>query len=75
MAKPVYTENELGRRWDRCLADGLIKFAAGVVVGGVSSLMLFKRKKWPVIMGAGFGFGLAYGNCERELNSVMTLRS
>ncbi|KAF6208725.1 hypothetical protein GE061_014464, partial [Apolygus lucorum] len=44
----------------------------GILVGAVSSLIIFKRRSWPIITGAGFGLGLAYGNCERSLNDVLT---
>ncbi|CAB0018023.1 unnamed protein product [Nesidiocoris tenuis] len=55
MAIPI-KEDELGKRWDRCIADGLLK------VG----------RSWPIITGTGFGLGLAYGNCERQLRDVLT---
>ncbi|XP_073970500.1 MICOS complex subunit Mic10-like [Rhodnius prolixus] len=73
MAIPSSREDELGKKWDRCIADTLLKFGGGILVGGVTSLILFKRRKWPVFIGAGFGVGLAYGNCERELKDVLTL--
>jgi Domain of unknown function (DUF543). len=28
-------------------------------------------RRWPVILGAGFGIGSAYTNCERDLNSTL----
>ncbi|BES96209.1 UPF0327 protein C1orf151-like [Nesidiocoris tenuis] len=71
MAIPI-KEDELGKRWDRCIADGLLKVGGGVLVGAVSSLIIFKRRSWPIITGTGFGLGLAYGNCERQLRDVLT---
>ena len=35
--------------------------------GGVFSLLLFKRRAWPVIFGAGSGFGMGYANCQNEI--------
>lgn len=32
-------------------------------------LNLFVGRKWPIITGAGFGLGMAYSNCEEDLNS------
>lgn len=29
-------------------------------------------KKWPLIMGSGFGLGLAYENCEKDLKEYFT---
>ena len=28
-------------------------------------------RRWPIILGAGFGIGSAYTNCERDLNSTL----
>ena len=36
--------------------------------GAVLSLVLFKRKSWPMVFGLGSGFGMAYTNCEQEIN-------
>jgi inner membrane organizing system protein 1 len=32
---------------------------------------LLVGRRWPVILGAGFGIGSAYTNCERDLNSTL----
>lgn len=40
----------------------------GLALGSVFSLLFFKRRAWPIIMGSGFGIGVAYTNCERALN-------
>jgi inner membrane organizing system protein 1 len=44
--------------------------AAGLTVGAVLSLVLFKRKSWPIVFGLGSGFGMAVTNCQSELNSI-----
>lgn len=41
----------------------------GLVLGSVFSLFFFKRRAWPVIMGGGFGVGVAYKQCEDSLNA------
>lgn len=43
----------------------------GLVLGSVFSLLFFKRRRWPIIMGGGFGVGMAYSNCEKELNNTL----
>ncbi|CAG9760161.1 unnamed protein product [Ceutorhynchus assimilis] len=73
MSSPVYTEEELGKKWDKCVSDTVIKFGGGIVLGSLFSLLFFKRKGWPILMGGGFGIGMAYSNCENDLNA--TIRS
>lgn len=51
------SENTVGEKWDRCLTDSGIKTASGLGLGIVASLLLFKRKSWPIIFGTGAGFG------------------
>jgi len=62
------SEDVLGEKWDRCLADTSIKLLGGLAVGSVFSVLLFKRKMWPITFGIGSGFGMGYSNCEHELN-------
>lgn len=71
MSSPVYVEEELGRKWDRCISDSAIKFGGGIVIGAVFSLLFFKRKRWPILMGGGFGVGMAYANCEKDINATI----
>ncbi|KAH0955403.1 hypothetical protein HN011_006342 [Eciton burchellii] len=68
MAGTIWSEDEVGQKWDRCFTDAIIKFGGGLALGGIFSLLLFKRKKWPIITGAGFGLGMAYSNCEEDMN-------
>lgn len=44
--------------------------AGGLIIGSVASLLFFKRRVWPTWLGAGFGVGVAYSNCEKNLNSL-----
>ncbi|GAB0090548.1 MICOS complex subunit MIC10 [Sergentomyia squamirostris] len=64
-----FGEDEYGRKIDRCLTDVLVKSAGGLAVGAVMSLLFFKRRRWPLVMGTGFGIGMAYTRCEKDLNS------
>ena len=27
--------------------------------------------KWPILTGAGFGLGMAYSNCEKDINATI----
>ncbi|KAK5645061.1 hypothetical protein RI129_006361 [Pyrocoelia pectoralis] len=67
----IYKEDQLDRKWNRCFTDGLLKFTGGFLIGTVVSFLFFKKRKWPMILGGGFGIGMAYSNCERDLNSML----
>lgn len=34
-------------------------------------IFFFIGRKWPIITGAGFGLGMAYANCQEDLNSAI----
>ena len=57
MAAVVKSEDVLGQKWDRCLVDCGIKMGSGLAVGAILSLVLFKRRAWPLFFGTGSGFG------------------
>ncbi|XP_037102309.1 MICOS complex subunit MIC10 [Syngnathus acus] len=61
------SEKELGKKWDRCLADGVIKLGTGLSLGIVFSVIFFKRHTWPITLGSGMGLGMAYANCQNDL--------
>ncbi|XP_023304370.2 MICOS complex subunit MIC10-like [Lucilia cuprina] len=63
-----YAEDEFGKKLDRCITDSIVKSSGGLVLGSVISLLFFKRKAWPIILGTGFGTGVAYRTCEKDLN-------
>lgn len=63
------SEQEFGKKIDRCFADTVIKGSGGLFVGSILSLLFLKRRAWPLVFGTGFGIGVAYRTCERELNS------
>ncbi|XP_055336230.1 MICOS complex subunit Mic10-like [Paramacrobiotus metropolitanus] len=65
----VRSEDELGKKWDRCLSDGLIKVGGGVAIGGLLSLLFFKRRAWPILFGTGAGFGMSYSNCQNAFHN------
>lgn len=67
------SEEELGDKWDRCVADTLLKTGTGLGLGVVFSLLLFKRRPWPVTLGAGFGMGYALSNCQHDFRRVASV--
>ncbi|KAJ2915740.1 hypothetical protein MD484_g4691, partial [Candolleomyces efflorescens] len=66
--KPASSEDIIGQKYDRCLADLIVKAGVGFGVGVVSSVILFRRRTWPIALGTGFGAGAAYADCDRSFN-------
>ncbi|KOB53759.1 UPF0327 protein [Operophtera brumata] len=61
-------DDEYSAKLDMCLTDGIVKTGGGILLGTLTSILFLKRRRWPVIAGMGMGIGLAYANCEFELN-------
>ncbi|KAI6026042.1 hypothetical protein EDC04DRAFT_227554 [Pisolithus marmoratus] len=70
MSKPISSENIVNQKYDRCrrFADFLVKAGVGFGVGVVASVVLFRRRTWPVALSTGFGMGAAYADCDRLFN-------
>ncbi|KAL7674898.1 hypothetical protein ACOME3_001169 [Neoechinorhynchus agilis] len=60
----VRSEDVYGRKWDICLADTAFRTGVGFTVGAIASVLVFRRRLWPVLLSAGFGLGTGYTNCE-----------
>ncbi|CAI6340707.1 unnamed protein product [Periconia digitata] len=58
------SEALLNEKWDRCLSSMLIRSGLGVSFGIVFSVLLFKRRAWPAMVGLGFGAGRAWEECD-----------
>jgi len=65
-AEKIRSEDQLGHKWDRCLADTSIKIASGLGLGIVFSVLFFRRRPWPAVFGTGIGLGMGYANCEHD---------
>ncbi|KAH8411814.1 hypothetical protein KR215_011451 [Drosophila sulfurigaster] len=65
----AYFEDQPGKKFDRCLANGIVKGGGGFVVGAVISLLFLRRRMWPILLGTGFGIGVAYKTCEKDLET------
>jgi len=51
-------------QWDRCLSSLLIRSGLGLSFGVIFSVLLFKRRAWPLWLGTGFGAGRAVEECD-----------
>jgi inner membrane organizing system protein 1 len=54
------------RQWDHCFSSLLIRSSLGLSFGVVFSVLLFKRRAWPALVGLGFGAGRAYEECNNS---------
>ncbi|KAF7322416.1 MICOS complex subunit MIC10 [Mycena chlorophos] len=52
----------------RAVADFLVKAGVGFSAGVVLSVVLFRRRTWPISLATGFGAGAAYADCDRSFN-------
>ncbi|KAG0703587.1 hypothetical protein DFH29DRAFT_998412 [Suillus ampliporus] len=50
------------------VADFLVKAGVGFSAGVVASVILFRRRTWPIALSTGFGMGAAYADCDRSFN-------
>ncbi|KAI7060206.1 hypothetical protein KC327_g14821 [Hortaea werneckii] len=58
------SEALLNEKWDHCLSTLLIRSTLGASFGVIFSVLLFKRRAWPVWTGLGFGAGRAWEECD-----------
>lgn len=69
--KHAFTSFKVSPRFKLIVFFFFFFVAGGVVLGSVFTLLFFQRRKWPIFAGAGFGVGMAYANCEREMNNIL----
>ncbi|KAF2774458.1 DUF543-domain-containing protein [Teratosphaeria nubilosa] len=58
------SESLLNEKWDHCLSTLLIRSTLGASFGIIFSVLLFKRRAFPVWTGLGFGAGRAWEECD-----------
>lgn len=62
-------------KWDLVLSNTLVKVGFGFGVGVAASVLLFKRRTFPVWLGIGFGLGRGYSEGDAIFRSNAGLRS
>ncbi|KAG0687864.1 Mitochondrial inner membrane organizing system component [Pichia californica] len=50
--------------WDTALSNAIVKTGLGFGAGVVASVLLFKRRAFPVWLGIGFGLGRSYSEAD-----------
>lgn len=50
--------------WDTALSNAIVKTGLGFGGGVVLSVLLFKRRSFPVWLGVGFGLGRSYSEAD-----------
>ncbi|XP_054159809.1 MICOS complex subunit Mic10-like [Oppia nitens] len=67
-AAVIKSEDQLGRCWDKFAANSALKMGTGLAVGTVFSVLIFRRRVWPMVFGLGTGFGFAVNQLQTDLN-------
>ncbi|KAL6947417.1 Mitochondrial inner membrane organizing system component [Hanseniaspora vineae] len=65
----------LDNRWDVVLSNTVVKTGMGFAAGTIASVLLFKRRAFPVWVGIGFGLGRGYSEGDAIFRSSAGLRS
>jgi len=66
--RKVPSEEILGQKTDLCLSNAIVKTGMGLSVGVLASVVLFRRRAFPVWLTTGFGLGSAYTDCQITFN-------
>ncbi|RKP13025.1 hypothetical protein BJ684DRAFT_20462 [Piptocephalis cylindrospora] len=65
LGRQTASEDLVAEKWDKAATQFITKTGAGIAGGIFLSVLLFRRRVWPVTLGAGFGIGAAYADCQR----------
>jgi inner membrane organizing system protein 1 len=62
----------LKQKWDKTLASLITTTSISLGIGLLSSVILFKRRLWPIGLSTGIGFGIEYEKARStfDLNAV-----
>lgn len=68
--RSIIEQCHLFRQTDLCISNAIVKTGIGFSSGILLSVLLFRRRSWPVWLGTGFGLGSGWTDCERSFNPV-----
>ncbi|KAF9505911.1 hypothetical protein BS47DRAFT_1334089 [Hydnum rufescens UP504] len=68
MSTAPSSENTVAQKYDRCLADLVVRTGIGFGIGVMASVIFLRRRGWPVALSTGFGAGMSYADCDRSFN-------
>ena len=68
MGLAAHSEDELRVRLDKGIADTIRKTGFGLAIGALCSLLLFKRRMFPILIGTGAGVGFGLAHLQTDLN-------
>lgn len=71
----VVDRSLLNDKWDIVLSNLFVKVGLGFGVGVVTSVILFKRRTFPVWLGIGFGAGRGYAEGDSIFRSPAGVRT
>ncbi|KAL0819255.1 hypothetical protein ABMA28_008495 [Loxostege sticticalis] len=70
MSKP--DKRDFEDRYAACFVDFGVKTTVGILIGSmIGSFFMRSYRRWPMVVGGGLGFGMAYTNCENSLNNFL----
>lgn len=77
MSTTVATPSQtiLNDRWDVVISNTIVKTGLGFGVGVIASVLLFKRRAFPVWLGVGFGLGRGYSEGDAIFRSPAGVRT
>ncbi|KAI3654410.1 hypothetical protein MP228_001129 [Amoeboaphelidium protococcarum] len=66
--KQLVNKNQVQRAYDIFIAKSIVNGGIGLGVGLVSSVLLFRRRFFPIPLALGFSLGMAYEELRRNLS-------
>jgi inner membrane organizing system protein 1 len=56
-SEQIRAEEIIPQKWERCTANLLVNSGFGLATGIVASVVLFRRRFWPIPLSVGFAAG------------------